>query len=294
MRISTIRNVTAIGGLYLTSACGGVEESDSRQPDASLAPDGEVIDGGQGQLCPAGPDDRLTDAAPNGFLSIDSTGLDFIAYFSPIPVEPADCGTRFGACVVVTTSCPNETNAERINAGQLTVHGTAFGVETVLANDAGVYLFENLAETDAAIPLLSANSAFCASGAGGTYPPFPLLPIVAPLDTTLAAPFSDGGAPSPAVTIRTSSNLVVGWNPGRPGELFNINLASSTLSATVTCTFDSAAGTGTIPMNALAPLANEAGFIESFVVRSMTYALGSDLVNVTSSTGPRSIAASFE
>jgi hypothetical protein len=200
------------------------------------------------------------DAALPGFIEfrqVDIGGGQFVAAFGATPLGPAPgCSyavTDAGPCLV--TTCPAQAPSDAgtvslVTAGALTVTGGAFGDAGVeIGPDSlGSYLYNTTG------PMFAAGDTLTVTGAGATVPAFAAQTLVAPGPITLTAPMGDGGT----VDISTSNDLTVSWTGGTAGDKVYLDLSAfftSGASASALCNWDSAAGTGTVPAAALAPLA---------------------------------------
>jgi len=201
-----------------------------------------------------------SDAAAFAFIEFSEVPLGggvFTAAFYATPREPVPgCTTQVpdgGACAV--TTCPGHapTDAGLVilaSAGALDVTGGVFGeagVE-VSADNLGSYLYNTTGSMFAPGDVLSVSSA------GGTVPAFPTQALAAPGAITVTMPEPDDAG---TLVIPTSQSLAVTWTGGVTGDhvIFTLNaFFASGASASTACSWDAAAGQGTVPPSALAPL----------------------------------------
>ena len=200
------------------------------------------------------------DAAAFGFVQFAQVpvgGGEFTAAFygTPSPPPPG-CTYQVsdgGPCLV--TVCPvhaaNDAGAlSLVSAGTLTVSGGAFGDAGVgiAPDNLGSYLYNTTG------PMFSPGDTLTVSAAGATVPAFAAQSITAPGPIDLTAPTPDSGV----LSIPTTQDLDLGWTGGTAGAHFILGLDAtftSGASASALCTWDAAAGSGTIPAGALSPLA---------------------------------------
>jgi hypothetical protein len=248
--------------VFLLLACGSSSKGFESSPDGSA--DGSKVDGGAG-----GDGGDGSSTAPGlgvvTFVQTADAGGTFSAGFALATAGgsklPAGCTVvDGGACV--TTSCPGAGDAGASdaavpmapNAGTLTVTGGpvfgATGFPLSPAND-GTYLYAS------PHAIFATGDTLGVAGAGATVPAFSTETVVAPAPIKLTAPTPPTTA-SGKMTIPTTADLTVSWTGGTTGAkmYFTVNavFTASSGGASVTCSWDAAAGTGTVPQANLTPL----------------------------------------
>jgi hypothetical protein len=97
------------------------------------------------------------------------------------------------------------------------------------------------------------------SADGATFPAFSSN-LMAPVATNMTTP----DVSSTMLTIPTNADLVLAWTGGGVGTTQVVSLEENDAPAVwwfrLDCSFDSSAGTATIPQAALAPFAGQSGF----------------------------------
>ncbi len=243
------------------------------------------------------------------FTQSPDGGGTFYAAFSESPL-PAATGCTFvdaGDCTTATCkpaaapeagttadaapdATADATAAVAPNPGVLNVRGGVFGSLRELGPDRlGTYVYTSLG------PLFAAGDSLGVSAQGAALPAFPEQTLVAPAALGLTAPPTAAGK----TTIVTSQPLRVAWTPGRKGD-FAVLTASAVFTsggvASMTCTWDAAAGAATVPMEALAPLATQnaltAGLLWYEEARR-TFTVGPVAVTM-SAVVPQQSAAAFQ
>jgi len=236
--------------------------ADGAGPDVVINFDGPTLfdvapaDAGGGEAEAA----ASSDAAAFAFIEFSEVpvggGAFTAAFFATQREPPPGCASQApdgGACVV--TTCPGHapTDAGLVvlaSAGALDVTGGAFGDAGVQvgADNVGSYLYNTTG------PMFAPGDMLSVSGAGGTVPAFPAQTLTAPGAITVTAPLAgDAGT----LVIPTAQSLVVTWTGGVAGAhvIFTLNaFFASGASASTACSWDAAAGQGTVPASALAPL----------------------------------------
>jgi hypothetical protein len=236
--------------------------ADAAGPDVVVDLDGPPLF----DVAPADTGGGEADAAPTSdaaafalieFSEVPLGGGTFTAAFYATPHEPPPgCTTAVpdaGACLV--TTCPGHTPTDAglvilASAGALDVTGGAFGEAGVQvgADTLGSYLYNTTGTMFAPGDVLSV------SGAGSTVPAFATQTLAAPGAITVTMPeATDAGT----LVIPTSQSLAVTWTGGVTGDhvIFTLNaFFANGGSASTACSWDAAAGQGTVPANALAPL----------------------------------------
>ena len=248
--------------MFLLFACGSSSKGFSGGTDA--AADGAKADGGDGG--------DGSSAAPGqgvlSFLQAPDAGVGTISGGFALATEaklPTGCTVvDAGACV--TTSCPSagdggasdastsDAAVTEPNAGTLTVTGgPVFGTTgfQVSPDKNGTYLYS-------APHIFDPGDTLGVAGAGATVPAFTSESVVAPAQVKLTAPVPPTTA-SGKMTIPTTANLTVTWTGGTSGAkmYFTVNAAftGSAGGASMTCSWDASAGTGTVLQSALTPFA---------------------------------------
>ncbi|HEX3345439.1 MAG TPA: hypothetical protein VHS09_12735 [Polyangiaceae bacterium] len=234
--------------------------TDAGLPDVTFTYDGPVFDVSPPDVGSSPDAGSAADAPDFAFIELSEVpvgGGTFTAAFYTAPRQPPPgCTAEVvdgGGCAV--TTCPGHAPTDAgvvtlASAGALDVTGGAFGDAGIQvgADNLGSYLYNTTG------PMFSPGDVLGVSAAGGTVPPFPVQSLTAPAAITLTAPQAgDAGL----LVVPTAQSLAVTWTGGVTGDrvVFTLNaFLASGASASTACSWDAAAGQGTIPASALAPL----------------------------------------
>jgi hypothetical protein len=237
---------------------------DSTPPgDDSSTGDGSVGDGG-----------TEAGGAANSFaVTLSKSGAMsgiILAAGGPVPAaNPNVMTTTMGPCVYSKTTI-EATDASAVDAGEAgVVKAPNAGVITVTGGAlaaAGVMLTPD--GTTGAYPFSMDTTGLWAMGgasmeakaAGADIMAFDLT-VKSPDEVVLTAPAKDDAA-VPGYSISEGADLAVTWTGGNGNGNVDVSLArsSSTMVESLTCTFGSMSGTGTIPKAALAQISTGTGF----------------------------------
>ncbi len=145
-----------------------------------------------------------------------------------------------GPCDVVACSF---TSTGPVNAGAITVTGTRQPITLATGRDGTYDLFQ------ATAPLYAGGETITFDAAGADVPAFEV-DIMAPHEVHITAP----AEPATVLTINRSRDLNVTWSGGNAGRLQIVLYGPGQGAESLFCRFAANAGTGTIPMAALAML----------------------------------------
>jgi hypothetical protein len=229
----------------LLAACG------SSKPGARSAGDA----GSDGATGDGGGDSGATGAGVLTFSQDLGGGGTFFAGFSETAPKLADHCTELDAGSCVTTSCAAAAGgdagaAAAPNAGVLTLTGGVFGSTGALVapGNGGTYLYASPGL------LFAAGDTLGVSATGDAIAAFAEQTVLVLPPLELTAPSTDGGK----VTIPTAQPLAVTWTGGQAGAKAILSASAVFTTgggASVTCVWDASLGAGTVPSDALKPLA---------------------------------------
>jgi hypothetical protein len=176
---------------------------------------------------------------PHGFV----TNASFVSWALGNP--GVSTTTTVGACAVTVYTTLATTNSPPVDesAGMITVTGGSQPVSLV-PDATGKYTSAN-----GGIDLFTGGEMITVTAAGATVPAFTAT-LVAPAPINLTAPAQPTSGP---LLVDRTKDLVFTWMNGGVGTVM-VSLAGTGGPASMSCTFPSAAGTGTIPQAALATL----------------------------------------
>ena len=186
-------------------------------------------------------------------VTASATQVSVVAAFYPTEVLPAGC-TRTMVAGCVATSCPDIMGVlhSSLNAGTITVTGTGPASPATLTfgpigGDAGIDGYQGL---KAQSKFYNDGAMLSASGAGGPdLPAFATQTLVAPTDIVLTAPAC---ANVVCANFARSTDATLTWTGGGAGKVGVTYITDTDNgSKTLSCSFDAAAGTGTVPSAAL-------------------------------------------
>lgn len=172
-----------------------------------------------------------------------------------------------GACVVVSSNSeqgcePPVPSCDPIpSAGAITVSGSVFGALAMTPNPNGTYTPVLMASTGA--PVVADGEILTFSAPGADVPAFQQS-VIAPGCVAMTVPGSpDGGSEYGSYVISTAADLQISWTGGESEAFVGVTLTGGQRNGasyvSVSCSFDATLGQGTIPQQALASLAGEAG-----------------------------------
>lgn len=190
----------------------------------------------------------------------------FAGEFVPSPASGCAPTVTSGSCAFYA-SC-SSTGPAAVSAGTLTISGGNLGGGTAVTPDSS-----NAYNYTAMGSMFSAGQTLTVSASGATVPAFGPESVVAPPSIVITAPTANGGT----YTIPTSADLSVVWTGGQAGSqvLFEGSNTSNPQSY-FTCTWDGAAGRGTVPQAVLAGLAGQTmGYLFWGQLTTRTFAAGS-------------------
>jgi len=201
------------------------------------------------------PVDGAADSAPNAFVDFETApGLGaFLAQFATALPWP-ECAVllELPSCEVYRCPPQDDAGATR-SAGTLTIAGGFLdGSVQVEPGGDGAYQWVVPYNGD---DLFAPGQTMVASASGAQVPAFGPETIVGPAPLTLTAPMlpTDGGRSA----LSTSSDLVVAWTGGSPGDQARVLVSgydSSFAQVVANCSFDASAQQGTVPRAAMAYL----------------------------------------
>jgi hypothetical protein len=194
----------------------------------------------------------LTNYLPNQTsYRYESFGWFYLPY---VPHGPLCASSTVGDCAAKVCELPPpfpQGVTSSLNAGAITVAGAAGAVMLSFGpvfEDAGLYY-----HADGTTRFFKGGDAITFSGAGSAdVPAFAPQTVIAPNDIVLTAPDCSGF--SSCVDVDRTTDLRVAWTGSSVGNVVASLTTSGTKQVTVTCTFDAAAGTGTVPASLLATL----------------------------------------
>jgi hypothetical protein len=176
------------------------------------------------------------------------------ARFGPDAARYSECPAQrtIGACSV--GQCSFAISASAPTAGEIVISGGS--TEIAMSPDAG----GSYALSDVPGTLFTGGESLTFVASGGEVPGFSGT-IVAPTPLELAEPQLPD-SPTTAVTLVRGAPLTVAWT-GTSSGVMRVQLARQPrdVATTVTCRFDVAAGTGTVPADLIAQLPTGTGAI---------------------------------
>ncbi len=166
-------------------------------------------------------------------------------------------------------------------AGTITVTGGALTAPITLTFDASQNVYSDYEGTT---PIYTPGQTFNVTATGGDLGAFSGASAAAPSDIVVTSP--NGGTGSNLMyAIDESHDLDFAWTGGSAGSQVRVslsNLDDNTLSLDVMCTFDAAAGTGTMQTAFLTQLgAFTSGYLEMFPISTAPLASANANVSVT-------------
>jgi hypothetical protein len=129
--------------------------------------------------------------------------------------------------------------------------------------------------------LLTAGQTFTVTATGATVPAFGPVAVAAPQPVALVAP---APASSAGFTLSTSADLVVEWTGGQSDAQMIFQAGGGGGDNGVSCSWNGAAGQGTVPAALLAPLAPHDGLVLYGQYKSTSVETGSYPVQVIALT----------
>ena len=243
---------------------GGTATTGEPGAGASAGGDGSVQAGAAGQAAAAGANahghiDLVQSEIGSAFHYTLQGG--FVRFADAVaPANGIVCtastigGCLVSACTIMGVADPGTPPvATVLDAGLLTVTGAgatkgvlAFGTVAPQSKQPGY------PEVTGEKQFFHGGDSVTLVGAGGAdLPAFKAQKLIAPNDLVLTAPACDAGCPD----VDRTKNLTVTWTGGGAGSVkASFETIGDTATASVFCTFDAAAGTGTVPKAALAQL----------------------------------------
>jgi len=227
MMLRSLAAVTLIGAIAMITACA--DGSDPHHLPGGPGSDGGSGGGGAG------------DGAKPGLIIVQTTpGLTgAAAIFSAVPVT--GCTTRtIGPCQVRSCPNPGDEPGPRASAGRVTISDG----HADLVMDPDAENSYDYAPPDTGGAHFASGATLTASAAGADVPAFH--GVTAVLPEPLAPVSAD-------IAIDVTRDLVVGWTGGGPGGkvVFLSETDDPQTIGQLSCAFDPAAHTGTVPAAAL-------------------------------------------
>jgi hypothetical protein len=259
-------------------------------------------DGGSGGDSPSGNKDGGTGGAAVTKNAVvisqdNDPSVGFIsligASFNPHYASASACsGTASGPCTL--SSCkPGSGKLTNDNAGTVTVTGGKLpGPESVKLGSDG-----NYTNYTATKQIFATGDTFTVSGSGAAFPSFSGESAPAPGVLKLTGPASTAGTAGPIYGFDPTKALTWTWTGGSAGDSAVFNTANLDTGVEIACTFDAAAGTGTIPADVVGKLPHGTSTVPGnmffFAQSSKLVAVGSENVsiNVTAAGEPIFILA---
>jgi hypothetical protein len=138
--------------------------------------------------------------------------------------------------------------------------------------------------------LFAAGAVFTVSAPGDAFPAFSGQSAPAPGPITITAPAATMGTFGPTYLFDPTAPLTWSWTGGTAGNSVIFTVVNADLI--MTCSFDAAGGTGTIPQDVVAKFPTAASTISIFSESSATIAAGTDTVQFeVESSGPQVLIA---
>lgn len=272
---------TCISVLGLGAASGGFLACSSTDNTTN---DGGTGDGGGGDGNPANGDGSVGEGGGDGgtaALVVGSIHLDqgnFMGNYTYSAtasftrtalstVTPPPCpgmvSVTMGACLASVLCVPPASDAgmvtipDTLDVGTITIAGgtgdAGAAVLTYGPITAGPYMYKGYKSVSGDLQFYAGGDMLTATAAGGAdLPAIPSQTLIAPTDITITSPACTFSS-CPAVD--RTVDLVATWTGGGAGKVFfTYETLSATLVTIVSCNFDAAAGTGTVPAALLAHL----------------------------------------
>ena len=193
--------------------------------------------------------------------------------------------TTYGPCVYYATPCADSIQAglkyPSEAAGALTVSGTLSG-STPVPESGELYWL------DGDSSLFATGAALGVSAAGATVPPFTSPTVTGPPGVVLTSPTLQTGEPSVTLSFSANKNLFFAWQGGLPGARFLVSFVMrGAPGSEVACSFDAAAGQGSVPEAAFAGLGPNAGDLNMHwgQFTTTTFVAGRWVVDLTAGVG---------
>lgn len=276
MALGTLKTALILGALGIVgtlAACtssaddgDGNNSSSSGSTDTDGGSSGNGSSSGEGGSSGASGGSSGTVETKTGTITlveISDTVASASAFFSQGGTASegpdADCTKREeGSCSVVVCNYGPTPDAGTVedagtppaapHAGVITING---GTEITLTPDEATGLYPTL--TAPALTNIWDTADIAVSAAGATVPAF-ADSLAPPAAITFTAPALDFVTP---LAIDKANDLAVTWDNGAAGTKVSFLLATTkpgVKSAMITCSFDAAGGTGSVPKGALADL----------------------------------------
>jgi len=229
--------VVAAGASVAVGACSSSSDNNSSDGGTTGGDGGTTADGG------GGGDGGTTSGAPYSgqiLLAVTKGKAAGSASFQKASADTVHCQTsESGPCHV--TICPDsqgdEDGGAPLSAGTITIAGGSAPLKLELSDVSAVY---QSSQTDVTF---TAGATATVSATGGDVPAFDGKTAKVPADITVGTDYA---------TIDYTKDMTVTWTGGTDGKVGVTLVAADTSIATIACTFDASAGTGTIPKAAFA------------------------------------------
>jgi hypothetical protein len=158
------------------------------------------------------------------------------------------------------------------SAGTVTLTGGNLGAPLMVAFGAGGQYRPPLIGS----PLFDAGAVFRVSAPGDVFPAFSGQSAPAPGAITITTPAVTMGTFGPTYLFDPASPLIWSWTGGSAGA--SVSFTAVSADVIITCSFDAAGGTGTIPQDVVARFPTAASTIEIISSSSTTLAAGGQSV----------------
>jgi hypothetical protein len=268
---SLASSVTVVVGAWVAVACSSSSSGSGAIGTEGGAP-GPQEDGGGG-----GGRDALAGKAGGGQLSLYSakSSSSFVAAFAPAtPGEGITSGCTIepvGPCKLISCQAIDAAArpaAKLTSAGTITATGgllPAAGISIMAAGD-GTYT-----PVTGTVPLWAGGDTLTFTAAGGPVPGFTKTAVAPAVGLSITMPtIANGGA----VAISRSSDFVIGWAVTGAAVGKTAILVGGTGGKSLSCSFDVAGMSGTIPTAALGKLEAGPGSFTFAVFSSTTTTVG--------------------
>ncbi len=274
---------TVAAGLAMTGAWAC---SSSSSPSGTTADGGSSSSGGSGS---GGGGSSSGGKTYTGSVALGQSNLSgtetttVLAAFvkTPPPDTSTTCTqTTSGPCTLNRCELADGGLPPFLSAGTITITGGDLTSPIMLtyASSTGYNLVEGTT------PIYTPGDMFTVSAAGGDVAAFSGPSAATPSDIVVTSP-SGGTGTNLMYSIDESKDLVITWTGGSAGSQVQVtlsNLDDKSLALDVSCMFDAAGGTGTIPTALLTQLGSfTSGYLEMFPISTAPLASANATVTVT-------------
>jgi hypothetical protein len=292
------RSGSALAASLLWLAAGCSSSSTIRPADGGAATTAEsgATDAGPEASTDGGTDAAVGDGSTGSTIvlvqNVTSAGTigDVSIQLDPHASSGVSCvSTTSGPCVLDDCSAADAVDGGTVvtaNAGVVTISGGNLASPLKVTYGAGGQYRPPLIGT----ALFDAGGVFTVSAPGADFPAFSGQSAPAPSLVTITAPALTAGTYGPTYLFDPAAALPWSWTGGAAGDSVVVTVVSA--GVIITCSFDAAGGTGTIPAGVVARFPAMVSNVNIDSVSSATVAAGTDRVSLSlESSGPTTYLA---